>query len=144
MLRQVQAVEFAMSTSTETAADHSGFAFMLAGQEEAETSIYLICGLAGAQSGCDVNKDQQNVYRTKKFLEDPGVSYTFRIEVLDPDQMSFRFVANGETIGEFTMLTADLPAYKDLDFRVTGGVVDMTNNTKAGLYLLDYLAIEQR
>jgi hypothetical protein len=144
VLRQIKAVEFSISVSPETPAAHSPFSFMLAGQEETQTSIFLICGLAGAQSGCSVKQDQRDVYRTKTFREVPGVGYTFRIEVLDPDQMSFRFVANGETIGEYTLLPADVPIYKDMYFRIIGGVVDTNDNTRAGLYLLDYLAIEQR
>jgi TIR domain len=144
MLPQIKAVEFALSVSPETPLDHSGLAFMLAGQEVADTSLYMICGVSGTQSGCDVIKDQQNIYRTTRFSEEPGTSYTFRIEVLDPDKLVFRFVANGETIGEFTMLPADVSLYKDLSFRVTGGVVDSTDNTRAGLYMMDYLAIEQR
>ena len=58
--------------------------------------------------------------------------------------MVFRFLANGETIGEFTMPPADVPAYKDLFYGVGGGPVGKSNPTKGGVYLLDYLAIEQR
>ena len=144
MLGQVKAVEFALSVSPDLMANQPGLAFMLAGQEEADTSIYLICGVSGQQSGCDVNKDQKNVYRTNRFAAEPGTSFTFRIEVLDPDRMVFRFVVDGETIGEFTMPPADVPLYKDLSFRVSGGVVGPNDDTQAALYLMDYLAVEQR
>jgi hypothetical protein len=144
MLPQIKAVEFALSVSPDMKADQPGLSFMLAGQEEADTSIYMICGLSGQHFGCDVNKDQKNVYRTNRFPAVSGTSYTFRIEVLDPDLMAFRFVVDGDPIGEFTMLPADIPAYKDLDFRVTGGVVGPDNETLAAQYLMDYLAIEQR
>jgi hypothetical protein len=117
---------------------------MLAGQDNGQKSIMLICGLMGNQSGCVVKKDQQDIYRTKTFIEKPGDSYTFRIEVLDPDKMTFRFFVNGETIGEFTLPPADVPVYKDLNYSLNGGLVGMNNTTKAGLYFIDYLIIGQR
>ena len=83
-------------------------------------------------------------YYTKSFIEKPGDIYTFRIEVLDPDKMTFRFLSNGDTIGEFTLPPADVPVYKDLNYNLGGGLVSMTNTTKTGLYFIDYLAIEQR
>ena len=145
LLSQIKAVEFAISVSPETTADHSSFAFMLAGSSDgAEKTVFLICGLNGDHSGCIAKKDQRDVYRTKTFKDQPGAPYTFRIEVLDPVQMRFGFSANGETIGEFAMLPADLPGYKDLRFRVSGGVVDMRDINRGGVYLLDYLGIEQR
>lgn len=143
-LGQIKAVEYSLSVSPQTPANHPSFAFMLAGQEEANTSIYLICGLMGNGSGCNVKQDQRDVYRTKSFQDKPGVAYIFRTEVLDAEQMSFRFIVNGETIGEFTVLPADVPIYKDLPFRVNGGLVHSNDQTKAGLYLMDYLAVEQR
>ena len=70
--------------------------------------------------------------------------FKFRIEVLDPDKMMFRFLVNGETIGEFTMPPADVPVYKDLFYHVGGGPVGMSSPTKADVFFMDYLAIEQR
>jgi hypothetical protein len=144
LLPQIKAVEFALGVSPEMTADQPGLAFMLAGQQEADTSIYMICGVSGRQSGCDVSQDQKNIYRTNRFAAQPGTSYAFRIEVVDPEQMAFRFVVDGDPIGEFTMLPADVPVYKDLPYRVSGGVVGPDEDTMAAKYLMDYLAIEQR
>jgi hypothetical protein len=146
-LSQIKAVEFALSSSPETPVNHPSFAPMLAGgSDNGQESIMLICGLGmmGNQYGCVVKKDQQDIYRTETFIEKPGDSYTFRIEVLDPDKMTFRFLSNGDTIGEFTLPPADVPVYKDVNCRLNGGLVGMNNTTKAGLYFIDYLAIEQR
>jgi hypothetical protein len=84
------------------------------------------------------------LYQTRKFTLIPGESYIFRIEILDPELMSFRFLANNESIGEFTMDPADAPLYKDFSFHVAGGLVQMGGKPRAGEYYLDYLAIEQR
>lgn len=143
LLSQISAVEFSVGVSPETSTNHPSFAFMLAGGDD-QKSIFMICGLNGSNSGCNVKKDQQDVYNTKPFVDKPGESYIFRIEVLDPILMSFRFSVNGETTGEYTMLPADAAVYKDLNFHVGGGVVHMDDRTRAGVYLLDYLAIEQR
>ena len=143
-LNQIKAVEFVLGVSPETPTNHSSFAFMLAGADNAQKSIFMICGLNNNRSGCDVKKEQKDVYHTTYFVDKPGNNYTFRIEVLDPDLMSFRFIVDGETIGEFTMLPADVPSYKDMNFNVGGGVVGMDDMTRAGVYLMDYLAIEQR
>jgi hypothetical protein len=67
MLRQIKTVEFALSVSPETAMDHPGLAFMLAGQEEADTSIYMICGVSG--DNLVMNNDQENVCHTARFRE---------------------------------------------------------------------------
>ena len=143
LLSQIKAVEFSVSVSPETSANHPSFAFMLAGGDD-QKNIFMICGLNGSNSGCNVKKEQQDVYNTKPFVDVPGEIYIFRIEVLDPILMSFRFSVNGETTGEYTMLPADAAVYKDLNFHVGGGVVHMDDRTRAGVYLLDYLAIEQR
>jgi hypothetical protein len=144
LLSQIAAVEFAISVSPEMGVDHPSFAFFLATTANDSNSIHLICGLNGAGSGCDVRKDQELVYQTKRFTDTPGKSYTFRIEVLDPDQMSFRFLANGETIGEFTVPPVDFPFYKDLPFQMMGGINNQDDNTRAGQYYLNYFAVEQR
>jgi hypothetical protein len=144
MLSQIKAVEFVLGTTPETPTNHSSFAFMLAGSDNAQKSIFMICGLNGNRSGCNVKKEQQDVYNTKWFVDKPGNNYTFRIEVIDPDLLSFRFIVDGETIGEYSMQPADAPAYKDLNFNVGGGVVGMDDRTRASVYLMDYLAIEQR
>lgn len=145
-LSQIKAVEFALSSSPETPGYQPSIAFMLTGQDNGQKKIMLICGLTAVPSGagCTVKKDQQDIYYTKSFIEKPGEIYTFRIEVLDPDKMTFRFLSNGDTIGEFTLPPADVPVYKDLNYNLGGGLVSMGNTTKTGLYFIDYLAIEQR
>jgi hypothetical protein len=144
MLNQVKAVEFVLGVTSDTPANHSSLAFMLAGSDNAQKSFFMICGLNNNMSGCTVKIDQQDVYSSNTFVDNPGNLYTFRIEVLDPDLMSFRFLVDGETIGEYTMLSADVPVYKDLMYHVGGGVVHRDDRTRAGVYLLDYLAVEQR
>jgi hypothetical protein len=144
MLSQVKAVEFALGVSPDMTADQPGMAFIFEGHGDADTMLYLICGVSGQQSGCDVGKDQQNVYRTKRFVAEPGTSYVFRIEVLDPDLVSFRFLVDGDPLGEYTMLPADAEVYKNLRYRVSGGVVGPNEDTMAAQYLMDYLAVEQR
>ena len=42
------------------------------------------------------------------------------------------------------MTLADVPAYKDLVYSVGGGPVSTSNTTKAGMYFIDYVAIEKR
>lgn len=143
-LSQIKAVEFVLGVSPETPTNHSSFAFMLAGSDNAQKSIFMICGLNNNRSGCNVKKEQKEVYHTTYFVDKPGNNYTFRIEVIDPVLMSFRFLVDGEAIGEFTMLPADAQLYKDFSFNVGGGVVSMEDTTRAGVYLMDYLAIEQR
>jgi len=143
-LSQVKAVEFVLGVTSETPANHSSFAFMLAGSNNDQKSFFMICGLNNNTSGCNVKIDQKDVYISNTFVENPGNQYTFRIEVLDPNLMSFRFLVDGETIGEYTMPSADLPVYKDLTYHVGGGVVGRDDMTRAGVYLLDYLAVEQR
>jgi hypothetical protein len=148
-LSDITAVEFSIKSSSETPLNHPSFAFMLGtwGDNNDPKNLTLICGLNYNHSGCYVRKDQlaQEIYHTKMFPEKIGESYTFRIEILDPEKMTFRFLANGQAIGEFTLLSDDVAAYKDLAYSVGGGVNDMNNSTiTAGTYFVDYIAIEQR
>jgi hypothetical protein len=145
-MSQVKALEFAISNSPEMQVAPASFAFFMNGASEPGQNgrLALNCGLNGSQSGCVVSTEQGPLYQTRSFTVIPGESYVFRIEILDPDQMAFRFVLNSETIGEFTMSPADIPLYKDLSFHVAGGVVQMGGKAKVGAYYLDYLAIEQR
>lgn len=117
---------------------------MLAGSDNAQKSFFMICGLNNNMSGCTVKIDQMDVYSSNYFVENLGNNYTFRIEMLDPDLMSFRFLVDGETIGEYTMPSTDISVYKDLMYHVGGGVVGRDDRTRAGVFLLDYLAVEQR
>jgi hypothetical protein len=150
LLSDIKAVEFSINSSSDTPLNHPSFAFMLGtvGPENIQKSFNLICGLNNVRTGCYVRQDQlvQEIYHTKMFSEKMGEHYTFRIEVLDPDKMAFRFLANGETIGEFAMPSADVAAYKDLTYGVGGGPGDMdvSNTIKAGTYFIDYFAVEQR
>ena len=84
------------------------------------------------------------IYHTKPFIEKTGTSYKFRIEIVDPDKMAFRFLVNDEALGEFSMPAADALAYKDLKHFLFGGLNSMGNTTRPGTYFLDYLAVEQR
>ncbi len=143
-LSQIKALEFAVSISPDFEGNQSSFAFFMNGGDAGQPGgLGVICGLNGSQSGCVVRTAQAELYQTKRFTVVPGTVYTFRVEVLDPALMSFRFVLNDEPIGEFTIPPTDVALYKDYSFHVAGGVVQMNNNSKAGEYLLDYLAIEQ-
>jgi hypothetical protein len=150
LLNDIKAVEFSLNSSSDTPLNHPSFAFMLGtvGPENGQKNFNLICGLNYVRTGCYVRQDQQaqETYHTKMIREKMGDHYTFRIEVLDPDKMAFRFIANGETIGEFTMPPADVAAYKDLSYGIGGGPGDMGMNDtiKAGTYFIDYFAIELR
>jgi hypothetical protein len=117
---------------------------MLAGSDNDQKNLFFLCDLVVNRANCDVKKEQQDIYKTKELSAKPGDSFIFRIEVIDPDKMVYRFLANGEMIGEFTMPAADVPAYKDLFYNVGGGPVGKSNPTKGGVYLMDYIAIEQR
>jgi hypothetical protein len=149
ILSDIKAVEFALSTSPETPLNYPSFEFMLGGEDNNQKSLYLFCGLNANRVHCIVKKEQQDIYtyayNTKDIIgAKPGDKFKFRIEVLDPDKMVFRFLVNGETIGEFTMPPADVPAYKDLFYHVGGGPFGMSSPTKADVFFMDYLAIEQR
>ena len=145
-LSQVKALEFAVSISPELPVNSASFGFFMNGADKPGQNgrLGLNCGVNGPQSGCVVSTEQRPLYETRRFTVTPGESYIFRIEILDPELMSFRFVANNETIGEFTVSPDDVPLYKNLSFHVAGGVVQMGGRARAGEYYLDYLAVEQR
>jgi hypothetical protein len=146
LLNQIKSVEFALSSSPETSMDHPSFAVSLNPHVTTQSNLMITCGLAAVTggSGCVVMKGGAILYHTKPFIERTGTAYTFRIEVVDPDNMSFRFVVNAEALGEFTMSPADALAYKDLPYFMMAGVNFLSTTTKPGSYFVDYLAIEQR
>lgn len=96
-------------------------------------------------SGCFVNDGPGVIYQTKKSNEEPGTSYTFRIEVVDPDEMAFRFLANGISFGYFALPEADVLADKDLPYFTSGGLnYPGGGSTRAGSFNIEYVAIERR
>src|ERR1035437_6700656 len=146
LLNQIKSVEFALSSSPETSMDHPSFSVSLNPHVTTQSNLMITCGLAAVTggSGCVVMKGGAILYHTKPFIERTGTAYTFRIEVVDPDNMSFRFVVNAEALGEFTMSPADALAYKDLPYFMMAGVNFPGTTTKPGSYFVDYVAIEQR
>lgn len=143
-LNQIKAFEFAISTSPETPLNHLSFAPTLAGHDNSQKSLMLICGLNGSQSGCSVRSNQDELYQTRRFTVTPGESYVFRIEIVDPNLMDFRFALNGDSIGEFTLSPENALIYKDQNYFIFGGLHSNQNTTEVGSYFIDYLAIEQR
>jgi hypothetical protein len=145
-LGQVKALEFAVSISADLPVESSSFGFFMNGGSEPGQAgrLALNCSLNGVQSGCMVGNESGPLYQTQRFTLIPGETYIFRIEILDPVLMSFRFLANNESIGEFTMDPGDAPLYQGFSYHVAGGLVQMGGRPRAGEYYLDYLAIEQR
>jgi hypothetical protein len=143
-LNQIKSVEFTLSSSPENSASHTSFAFSLS--LNSDKHLEVTCGLGAVTngSGCVVLEGAGPIYHTKPFIEKTGTSYKFRIEIVDPDKMAFRFLVNDEALGEFSMPAADALAYKDLSYFLFGGLHSMGNETRSGTYFLDYLAVEQR
>lgn len=143
-LNQIKSVEFTLSSSPDTSAEHPSFAFSL--NPHSDKNLMVTCGLAAVPggSGCVVWEGAGPIYHTKPFIEKTGTSYKFRIEIVDPDKMAFRFLVNDEALGEFSMPAADALAYKDLSHFLFGGLNFIGNTTRPGTYFLDYLAVEQR
>jgi hypothetical protein len=142
-LSQIKSVEFALLSSPENLASHPSFSVSLT--PHSDKHLMVTCGLGAVTngSGCVVLEDQGPIYQTKPFIEKTGTSYKFRIEIVDPDKMAFRFLVNDEALGEFSMPAADALAYKDLSYFTYGGLNSLSNTTRPGTYFLDYLAVEQ-
>jgi hypothetical protein len=78
------------------------------------------------------------------FQAQSGTKYTFRVEVLDPVNMTFRFLVDGAEIGEYAVPAADAAANKDVSFFPMMSVNAVSDPSSAvGTYSLDYFAIEQ-
>jgi hypothetical protein len=141
-LSGIKAVEFALTASASSSI--RGFAVSMF----SHGSLSFGCGLAmmSAGSGCFVQMGGggNDVFQTKVFQAKAGTKYTFRMEVLDPDKMTFRFLVNGGEIGDYTLLASDAAANNDVNFFAMMGVNPMSDPSAAvGSYSLDYLAIEQ-
>lgn len=144
-MSQIKAVEFALSSSPW--ASHPQFAVSMGAHGSNHENLFVGCGLSAVRggSGCFVNNGPGVIYQTRAFNEEPGTSYTFRIEVVDPDKMAFRFLVNGISFGDFALPEADVVADKDLPYFTSGGLNNPGGGaTKAGSFNIEYVAIERR
>ena len=141
-LSQIKAVEFSVTASSDSTLRNFGFSMYSHG------TLSFGCALEamGAGSGCTVavGAADHPGFESKAFQAKSGTKYTFRIEVLDPDKMTLRFLVNGAEIGEYTLAAADAAANRDVTFFGGLGVNPvMAPSTAVGTYSLDYVAIEQ-
>jgi hypothetical protein len=141
-LNQIKAVEFSLTATTSSSIRGLAVSMFSHG------SLSFACGLSAVAggSGCmvSVGGGGNNRFQTKVFQAKSGTPYTFRIEVLDPDKMTFRFLVNGAEIGLYTLPAADAAANMDVNFFAMMAVFPMSDPSAAvGTYSLDYFAIEQ-
>lgn len=126
-LQDLKAAEFTLRTSKDTDAFHPSFGPILGGR--AKTSFdnpsgdfMLFCTLG--PNNCVVKEGANTIFQSKSFREKPGDTYTFRIEVLDPVNMKFRFIVNNEMLGEYTLPSDKTEIYQGITFHMNLNLVD--------------------
>ncbi len=117
---EIKELDFTILSSPDTLLPHPSFGLIFGTANN--TDLMFVCGLG--TDGCEIKESGQLVYKTEQITEQPGIPYTFKIEIIDPTLMKTRFSVNDQILGEYSFSKEKAQQFKDQTFNFGISIYD--------------------